>query len=482
MILIISLKSSTGQPTFQKYFDLVGISEVQQTFDGGYIFAGNYFGIPFSYYNTALVKTDAFGDTSWVLTYSFTHRDFLKYVSQTEDSGFVVIGSSEDTINGWWQLIMTFKIDKFGNLIWSKFYEGQQGYAIEETNDNGFIMIAEFGEKVIKTNMLGDTVWTKDYQTIPTSGSSGAYIHQTPDNGYVFGGYYYTVGGTKSGCNLIKIDSLGNVIWSKNYQRSGYTWGTSMQLTRDGGYILAGTMNLQTGSDDFFLIKADANGDTLWTRSYGTPLADDAWHVREANDGGYIISGGTGYNLTYVVRTDSLGTLLWSKHFQGGARSDCQQTVDGDYIMAGGYITRTDSNGNSCANLVDPNTIVGFPNFSVNQDSVFSLPFNPSVRNLPVSITRGTSVITICNVTGIKEPQYSELNILASPNPFSTVLNISNTEIGEIYLYDITGKIILKQRTAKGNTSLNTENVTPGIYLLHYLDGSNRIYSKVIKF
>ena len=116
LILIISLKSSTGQPTFQKYFDLVGISEVQQTFDGGYIFAGNYFGIPFSYYNTALVKTDAFGDTSWVLTYSFTHRDFLKYVSQTEDSGFVVIGSSEDTINGWWQLIMTFKIDKFGNL------------------------------------------------------------------------------------------------------------------------------------------------------------------------------------------------------------------------------------------------------------------------------------------------------------------------------------------------------------------------------
>jgi len=142
--------------------------------------------------------------------------------------------------------------------------------------------------------------------------------------------------------------------------------GTSAQKTSDGGYIIAGlTGSYGAGWNDFYLIKTNANGDTLWTRTFGGNSYDEAYSVKQTTDGGYIVCGftetfGPGAMAIYVVKTDSNGNLIWSKTY-GGAVDDVglsiQQTSDGNYIIAGSttsfgagtcaiYLIKIDVNGN----------------------------------------------------------------------------------------------------------------------------------------
>ena len=83
----------------------------------------------------------------------------------------------------------------------------------------------------------------------------------------------------------------------------------------DGGCIIAGTTNsFGAGNDDVYLIRTNAHGDTLWTRTYGGANHDDGYWGQQTSDGGYIITGytrstGTGVADVYLIKTDSLGNV-----------------------------------------------------------------------------------------------------------------------------------------------------------------------------
>jgi hypothetical protein len=84
-------------------------------------------------------------------------------------------------------------------------------------------------------------------------------------------------------------------------------WSYSAQQTSDGGYIIAGM-----SFGDVYLIKTNASGDTLWTRTYGGANADWGYSVQQTSDGGYIIAGSTnsfrvGRSDVYLIKTDSNG-------------------------------------------------------------------------------------------------------------------------------------------------------------------------------
>ncbi len=83
--------------------------------------------------------------------------------------------------------------------------------------------------------------------------------------------------------------------------------------------------------------------DTLWTRTYGGIEADRCWSVQQTSDGGYILGGGTwsfgvGDGDFWLVKTDADGDSLWSRAFGGGDWDECfcvRQTSDGGYALAG---------------------------------------------------------------------------------------------------------------------------------------------------
>lgn len=139
---------------------------------------------------------------------------------------------------------------------------------------------------------------------------------------------------------LIKTDAFGDTLWTRTYLDSVSYLGNEVGQTSDGGYIIAGSGNADC---NIYLVKTDSNGDTAWTRSFNTAGGASAHSAQQTNDGGFIIAGqaagfGAGSDDVLLIKTDSSGDTLWTRAY-GGAFDDLgksvRQTSDGGYIVAG---------------------------------------------------------------------------------------------------------------------------------------------------
>jgi hypothetical protein len=243
----------------------------------------------------------------------------------------------------------------FSQVTFQKMYGGvnsESAYSVQTTADGGYIMtgyIARSGIDsadvyLVKTDALGNLLWAKNY-----GGSGfdrGCSVQQTEDAGYIITGTTNSFGAGMTDIYLIKTDINGSMLWSKTYGGFGVEQANSVQQTADEGYVIAGnTESYGAGSNDIYVIKTDSVGDTLWTKTYGGTLGDQAESIKQTADGGYIIAGYSAtFNLSmfesvFVIKTDNTGNILWSKSLgssiDGDGASSVQQTSDGGYIVAG---------------------------------------------------------------------------------------------------------------------------------------------------
>jgi len=148
----------------------------------------------------------------------------------------------------------------------------------------------------------------------------GKSIITTIDTAYAIIGATESFGSGNTDMYLFKIDSLGNLLWSKTYGGANLDWGMDLKQTIDTGYILTGYSNSESWDYNIYVIKTDALGDSLWTKTYGGNDWDFSYSIATTIDSGYIIAGETysyGYGLSdgYAIKLDSLGDTLWTKTF-----------------------------------------------------------------------------------------------------------------------------------------------------------------------
>ncbi len=290
-------------------------------------------------------------DTSWTKTFGGSEADYGRQVQQTSDGGYIIFGFT-NSFGAGMQDIYLIKTDSIGNLEWEKTYgtnNTECGESGRQVADGGYIILATTSDApfkddayLLKVNSSGDTIWSKRY------GGSGQdmvrEVQQTTDLGYIFVGFTGSFGpGILYGPNvyLVKTDSLGNQLWYRAYGDTTWDMGFSVQQTTDGGYIIAGiTDYFHYDTCDVYLIKTDANGDTVWSKTYGGSGEDYGERVRQTSDGGYIIVGesnsfGAGDYDIYVIKTDSLGNIQWTRTY-GGQQDDC--SMDVKEIPGRGYI------------------------------------------------------------------------------------------------------------------------------------------------
>lgn len=207
-------------------------------------------------------------------------------------------------------------------------------------------------------------------QTFGGNSNDVAYVvKQTGDGGYIFGG------GSRSGVTgnktnvafgdydywVVKADANGNRQWDKSFGGSGDDRLQSLQQTSDGGYIFGGysnsgvsgnKTNASSGGYDYWIVKADANGNRQWSKSFGGSGSDYLYSLQQTRDGGYFLGGWSdssvsltktnagfgGYDY-WVVKLDTNGSKQWDKSY-GGSITEillcAQQTGDGGFIL-GGY-------------------------------------------------------------------------------------------------------------------------------------------------
>ncbi|TKJ41938.1 hypothetical protein CEE36_07740 [candidate division TA06 bacterium B3_TA06] len=183
--------------------------------------------------------------------------------------------------------------------------------------------------------------WIKTYGG--EDDESGYVIQGTSDGGFVVFGNIVSGAGS-SDIWLLKTDAQGDTLWTKTYGGQAPEYCYCGQQTVDGGYILAGyTESFGAGIRDIWLLKTDEAGDTLWTKTYGGPQYDAAYWVQQTEDGGYIITGhrdGPNYYMSgdmWLLKTDPHGDTMWTRTY-GEDRTDfgnhVSQTSDGGYIIA----------------------------------------------------------------------------------------------------------------------------------------------------
>jgi hypothetical protein len=327
---------------------------VRQTTDGGYIVVGYTDSFGAGGADFYLVRTDANGDTLWTRTYGGSGHDYGKRIQETTDGGYIIVGYTESFGAGAEDLAEDFylvKIDAKGDTLWTRTYGGslrEQAHDVQQTTDGGYIIAGWTDESgncdfyLVKTDTNGDTLWTRTYGGSDTD--LGYSVQQTSDGGYIFAGYTYSFGAGSTDMYLVKTDANGDTLWTRTYggSNSDYCW--SVQRTSDGGYIMVGeTTSFGAGNFDTYLVKTDANGNSLWTHTYGGSDKDYGKCAQQTTDGGYIVVGrtfsfGAGSADVFLIKTDANGDSLWTRAY-GGTSKDyggwVQQTTDGGYIVSG---------------------------------------------------------------------------------------------------------------------------------------------------
>jgi Zn-dependent metalloprotease/PKD repeat protein len=273
----------------------------------------------------------------WQNTIGGSGYDGLYSIAQTTDGGYIFGGYSNSNISG----------DKTENS------QGVNDYWVVKLNATGTIQ-------------WQNTIGGSDTDVLQS-------IAQTTDGGYILGASSDSnISGDKTensqGVNdywVVKLNATGAIQWQNTIGGSGNDYLYSIAQTTDGGYILGGrsdsnisgdkTENSQ-GDSDYWVVKLNATGTIQWQNTIGGSDTDVLQSIAQTTDGGYILGGLSGSNISgdktencqglydyWVVKLNATGTIQWQNAI-GGSNSDnlesIAQTTDGGYIL-GGY---SDSN------------------------------------------------------------------------------------------------------------------------------------------
>lgn len=240
---------------------------------------------------------------------------------------------------------------------WIKAYDSEgrteEGHVVQQTADGGYIVFglayssSEDGDIwLLKTDSEGEKVWEKSYGPTLWWNTSGQL---TSDGGYIIADGTEIFGGEGYQAWLLKTDAQGDTVWTKNYGGPQHDVARAVHQTDDGGYIIAGFRDAIKHPDygyltngDMWLIKTDADGDTMWTKTYGVEDEHDyADFVSQTSDGGYIVACSGLYspatlNKVSIMKTDDKGDSIWTYRTSEYIVFECvQQTTDDGYVATG---------------------------------------------------------------------------------------------------------------------------------------------------
>ena len=161
-------------------------------------------------------------------------------------------------------------------------------------------------------------------------------VVQTSDDGFIVVGYTETFGAGNRDFYVVKTQPDGDTIWTKTFGGVNYDQAHCITKADGSNYIIGGYTSSFGVEGDIYLIKIDENGDAIWTKTIGTEDNDHISKIRKTSDGGFIICGDIerwGQYKYYIVKTDSNCDTVWTKAYDYGIANSLIQTDDGGYAV-----------------------------------------------------------------------------------------------------------------------------------------------------
>jgi len=320
--------------------------------------------------------------------------DQVRAMCPTKDGGVITGGNSSSNRSGdktqnsrgnfdYWVV----KQDSSGNIQWDRTIGGvgvDKLSSLQPTSDGGYIVGGSSNSEKSGEKSEDEISFTNDYWIVKLDGSGNIQwdktiggtgddylmaVIQTTDGGYMAGGYSASNKSEDKTRNsrglsdywVVKLDKAGNVQWDKTVGGDLDDILTSLQQTKDGGYILGGyspsgksgeKTQHSRGGNDYWVVKLSADGRIEWDKTIGGNFTDRLMSLDQTSDGNYILGGYSysnksgeksedirGYFDYWVVKINDRGNVQWDKTIGGDGDDELrsiEQTMDGGYILAGG--------------------------------------------------------------------------------------------------------------------------------------------------
>ncbi len=288
-------------------------------------------------------------DSLWSRAFGYAEADVAEAVLATPDGGFVVVGTVEipDGDLDLWMI----KCDMNGDSQWSSVFSGnlsQRGYDVKPTLDGGYVIAGTTSGSngtdflLIRTDANGNELWRKQYGgPLPDFAEA---VFQTLDGGFVIGGQAQSFGAGEGDFWIVRTNESGDSVGSRTFGGPLSDHCYAMARAGDGAFLLGGvTYSFGSGAADMWVVKVAANGDSLWSRSFGSLYGDQCHAITQTVDGNFLLCGSTqGFGAYFVdawiVKLSASGDSLWSQRY-GGEGFDhwyaALASEDGTVMLAG---------------------------------------------------------------------------------------------------------------------------------------------------
>jgi hypothetical protein len=264
------------------------------------------------------------------------------------DDLFVAVGVTGSFGNGSSDIYL-MATDGNGDRLWSRTIGGPQ---VEQPStmrvcSNGDLLIAGtttgeggYDGLLLRTDGDGNVLWSRTY-----GGDDWDFFHdvkELPDGGLLVAGESYSYGEPGANAWLLRMDAAGDTLWTRTFGGSGGHEAHSAIQALDGGFVLAGSLLTTDRDRDVLVVKVDASGATEWIRTHGGDSLDIARDILIAPNGGYSLVGSTRsfsvWTEGYHLKLFDDGTFHWDFHWgQVNDREFNEHIVlpDGEYQIAG---------------------------------------------------------------------------------------------------------------------------------------------------
>jgi hypothetical protein len=489
----------------------------------------------------------------WEKSFGGSSYDVARSLQQTYDGGYIIAGFSDSnngdvTGNHGFRDCWIIKIDNSGVIEWQKSLGGnisEEAYSIIQTADSNYVFAAYSSSNngdvsgnhgsadywIVKLNNSGSIVWQKCLGG--TGDDQSRTIEQTYDGGFIVAGNSFSNDGDVTGNHgaadiwIVKLNNNGSLQWQKSLGGSGYDFASSIKLTTDSGYVIAGYTTSNNGDVsgnhsfdyDYWIVKLNNSGNIQWQKCLGGTNEDRAYSASTTNDGGYVVSG---YSLSnngdvsgnhsndydaWVVKLDNSGIIQWQKCL-GGTSHDVSysiiQNTNGQIIQIG----ITDSNNGDVSGnhggddlwavcLSDSGAInwqkcfggsSGDIGYCIKQDAYggYIMAGISWSSDGDVSINHGIDDYWIVKLNPLtnKEEMIFDIALKCSPNPTTSAFTItlksqSSIKNFQLHITDLAGRVVYGQILNQRSEVIN-RNFSAGIYFVRVRDGEKVYTQKLV--
>jgi hypothetical protein len=353
-VLSLPLTASSQAPNTmwtRYYFDGTAAYicwQVIETSDSGLALIGTRRVPPQDLGEIALIKTDPIGDTLWIRYYGDYGVDEGYALLETTDRGFILVGSTSLSYESI-RKIYLIKTDSIGNIAWSRIYEDSCNLdmrSIDLTSDGGYIVAGStndwiYGDNIfaLKTDSLGHEEWRRLYDF---GFGHGYSICASADSSYILAGSIIVDEPLQTQAIIMKINSAGDTLWTRTFGNPSYDEEARVAVeTSDGDYIVAGDSIGAGMSPNVAIMKFAPDGERRWVKLISGQIMANSTYITRSGD---ILVAGFGYNsdrfTAFMAKTDSAGELRWLKNFESGEQIDYEgrsilETFDSGCVMLG---------------------------------------------------------------------------------------------------------------------------------------------------